>query len=916
MVISIGNSAVRHVVGTWRFFAIALVLLFTSVSVAVLQPRQAQALTFNEMQRCSELLDGEKVVVSTDRKTIVSATFKKEDYSLYFKCTNKSDPVLNCEEKQVRVILPDISIEYSCRPPTAADAQKYEIASTRSIYANALSDHYCGSLKAVGGSTYSACVSNILNAFYTCFDGYVNNNEDFVYPNYDINFIASCTAGKSGKRTAEIASVMNAQADKIKKANSDIQTELEQSAGQTEQETSCSIDNIGWLLCPVMNFSAKVVDYSYGWIENLLSVTPVTTTGGGTALYSAWTAVRNIANAAFVVMFLIIIYSQITGAGLTNYGIKKILPKLVVAAILVNASYWLCAIAVDISNILGNSLYTLFNGGAISKGIDLSQFDGDISSQGNGWTGLVAAVLGSAAVYVALPALLPALVGALVAIVTVFLVLTLRQVLIILLIVISPLAFVALLLPNTEEWFKRWRGLFQTLLLMYPIIAVIFGASKLASDIVTASATDVNGDGKLAIQIMGALITILPLALTPIIMKISGGVLNRFAGMVNNPNKGPFDKLRKKADSTGERMRNQRTASSIERGRKVGNWARKTRVGSRLGKSNSRVAARALNTVDFAASAGATGKVNAAERDKYAKVLADAGARNYTAKRALASEAYAADLAGGDAKTAVLVQSYAQKAVREEDRKDIEAIREKIGDTATTDFVKKMQSSSDGHEMAAYAAEIAKRGPGRQFHEALEASRYIVDDDHRRLVQSELINNMREDHLGVSDSMRGQLAVGDLKDDAVIKNDDGSERLNGKGQSFDKIYEASMDLRMEKKMSADYVVGMKPHDMSTAQEMMESGEISDGALQSMIDNMLAAESNDNTAVKIKDETKKMFDTARVAAQKRGLTAKMPTPQGASASTSGTSGSLVTSTGTPPPGNLPPGPGQPPTTPNP
>src|SRR5690606_3575128 len=113
-------------------------------------------------------------------------------------------------------------------------------------------------------------------------------------------------------------------------------------------------------------------------------------------------------------------------------------------------------------------------------------------------------------------------IAAALAIITVFLVLTLRQALIILLIVIAPLAFVAYLLPNTEDWFTKWRKLLMTLLLMYPIIAVIFGASALASSIVMNSA---SGDYKAVIQIMGACIAILPLAITPVVMKTAGGVL-------------------------------------------------------------------------------------------------------------------------------------------------------------------------------------------------------------------------------------------------------------------------------------------------------------------------------------------------------------------------------------------------------
>src|SRR5690606_27430901 len=137
--------------------------------------------------------------------------------------------------------------------------------------------------------------------------------------------------------------------------------------------------------------------------------------------------------------------------------------------------------------------------------------------------------------------LIPALIAAALAIITVFLVLILRQALIILFIVIALLAFVVYLLPNTEDWFTKWRKLLMILLFMYPIIAVIFGAFVFASSIVMNSA---SGDYKAVIQIMGACIAILSLAIIPVVMKTAGGVLNRFAGMVNNSNKGSANRLK------------------------------------------------------------------------------------------------------------------------------------------------------------------------------------------------------------------------------------------------------------------------------------------------------------------------------------------------------------------------------------
>ncbi|MDB5163222.1 MAG: hypothetical protein JWN28_830 [Candidatus Saccharibacteria bacterium] len=321
--------------------------------------------------------------------------------------------------------------------------------------------------------------------------------------------------------------------------------------------STCNIEGVGWIVCPVLVFMGGIVDGAYNFVSGLLVVKALVTTGENEGVYLAWAVMRNVANIAFVIAFLIVIFSQLTGVGVSNYGVKKLLPRLVVAAILVNISFWVCAIAVDLSNIIGASVIQVFDsvkdriGDSLSGGFNT----GDKLLNGGQWTDMVGAALvataaGTALYYVTLSALVPALLAAVVAIVTVFLVLTLRQALIILLIVVSPLAFVAYLLPNTEDLFTKWRKLFMTLLLMYPIIAGIFGASALASMIVMHGA-----EGNTVVQIMGACIAILPLAITPLVMKTAGGVLNRFGGIVNSVEKGPVDRLK---NASRKRTENQR----------------------------------------------------------------------------------------------------------------------------------------------------------------------------------------------------------------------------------------------------------------------------------------------------------------------------------------------------------------------
>lgn len=333
-----------------------------------------------------------------------------------------------------------------------------------------------------------------------------------------------------------------------------------------EPETTCAVEGLGWLLCPAMTVIGKIVDAVYAVVSGMLRVEPIST-NTDTPLFNAWAIMRNFANVAFVIAFLIIIYSQITSVGISNYGIKRMLPRLIIAAILVNVSYWVCAVAVDVSNIAGASIKGLFDG-LIGQVGETGQ--PNLLAQIGGWTGLTALVIAGAAiaVYVGLSVLLPLLVGALIAIITVVIILTLRQALIIILIVISPLAFVAFLLPNTEGLFTSWRKLFVALLLMFPIIAAIFGGSALAGNIILNSA-----GGNILIQIVGAGVTVIPLFLSALVMfmvRSVGGAFGRLAGMVNRPDRGAFDRMRRGAEGVRERQEQRRSTRALGGGNVFG----------------------------------------------------------------------------------------------------------------------------------------------------------------------------------------------------------------------------------------------------------------------------------------------------------------------------------------------------------
>lgn len=318
-----------------------------------------------------------------------------------------------------------------------------------------------------------------------------------------------------------------------------------------EPKNSCGIDGLGWLICPLMTFVATINDAAYGAISGFLDIKPaILSNGDNSGAKQGWDFFRNIANAIFAVIFLWIIFSQISNVGVSNYGIKKILPRLIIGALLVNLSYYLCQIFVDLSNILGHTLKDALESGAGGIGTN---------SEATGLgSGIITAILGftGAALFIALAVGLPTLAAGFLAIMTVFIILIVRQAGIILLIAISPLAFAAWLLPNTEDLFKKWMKMFRGLLLVFPIISLLYGAGKLAGAVLASSTTVDPNNPDETMQLVALAATTMPLIATPFVLqnslsslgsigakigKMSANAHGRFAGNVKGAAKRRVD---------------------------------------------------------------------------------------------------------------------------------------------------------------------------------------------------------------------------------------------------------------------------------------------------------------------------------------------------------------------------------------
>lgn len=336
-------------------------------------------------------------------------------------------------------------------------------------------------------------------------------------------YFIDCVRSRSGIDKSQVTQNMTTIAwDDIKKEMDAKAQEAENALnkpeeGGEEEKNSCGVDGIGWLVCPLMSFAGSLGDASYSAISQFLSIDPGIfkndSASGG--LKQAWDFFRDIANAAFALIFLWVIFSQISNVGISNYGIKRILPRLIIGALLVNLSFYLCQLAVDLSNILGFSLKGVLEGAA--SGIDTQS-----AAVGSFYTIFaIGLALTGVGLFIFLAVSIPTILSLLLVLLVVLVILIVRQSAIILLIAISPLAFAAWLLPNTENMFKKWMSVFRGLLIVFPVISLLYGAGKLAGAVLAASATDDPNNPKETMQFAALAASILPLGATPFVIKSS-----------------------------------------------------------------------------------------------------------------------------------------------------------------------------------------------------------------------------------------------------------------------------------------------------------------------------------------------------------------------------------------------------------
>ena len=306
-------------------------------------------------------------------------------------------------------------------------------------------------------------------------------------------------------------------------------------SGNAQDQVNCDANEspLSWIACPLIDAGAGMTDYIFNnFVQPLLENVPISADNRDGA-FIAWQTFRVLGNAILVGALLIMVFAQNIGRFVDAYTIRKMAPRILVGAIAINISFYLCLAAIDITNVIGNGINQILT----APFIDQNSFNGvkiDATASNN-VTGILglgllagagAAIFGAAATIGALgiiSLMLPLIITVALISMAVLFTIVIRQALLIFLTAVSAVAIACFILPGTEKYFRQWWDLFLKTLMVYPIIAVIFAMSNVMASIILRSA---SGGAVGTAQIITAILVVYaPLVLIPFAFKFAGGAM-------------------------------------------------------------------------------------------------------------------------------------------------------------------------------------------------------------------------------------------------------------------------------------------------------------------------------------------------------------------------------------------------------
>lgn len=181
------------------------------------------------------------------------------------------------------------------------------------------------------------------------------------------------------------------------------------------------------------------------------------------AVTNGWVILRDVCNMFFILILLVIAFTTVLN--IEGYSWKKLLPKMLLMAVLINFSKLICGVIIDFAQVIMLTFVNGFRdigGGNLSDMLGINQLlsmsegVGDVSQLSIMGTYILA--LGYVIVSIGV-------------IVIILFVLVMRMVMLWILVTLSPLAYLLGALPNTSKYASKWWSQFTENVVSGPILA-------------------------------------------------------------------------------------------------------------------------------------------------------------------------------------------------------------------------------------------------------------------------------------------------------------------------------------------------------------------------------------------------------------------------------------------------------------
>lgn len=222
---------------------------------------------------------------------------------------------------------------------------------------------------------------------------------------------------------------------------------------------------LNYIIEPFLRLSGRLV---IAMSEILVTIAGYTDFIHATAVEKGWVVMRDICNMFFVVILLVIAFATILK--IESYQYKRLLGKLLLMAVLINFSKTICGLIIDAAQVVMSTFVDAFAGAApgnfasafgLSKLLAITRASGGLENmEVNSGEILIAYILAAVMSMIAL-----------IVIAVACLILLFRIVMLWILIVLSPLAYLAVTFPAGQKYSSQWWSKFANYVIVGPLLA-------------------------------------------------------------------------------------------------------------------------------------------------------------------------------------------------------------------------------------------------------------------------------------------------------------------------------------------------------------------------------------------------------------------------------------------------------------